>query len=396
MRPRAGPGFARARGCALAAVLLLLVGCAGLPTAGPTEREVIADADAGGTAQFLVVDVTGAVVDRLSRRPKPAFAASFGRFGPPPAPVVAVGDTVSVAIWEAGASLFQGGGGTPAEGAGGGAVTLPPQQVLADGGIMVPFAGRVPVLGRSPPELEAQIARRLVGKTFSPQVIVTVAKGTGYAITLVADSGAAARVPLPPQGERLLDVLAAGGGPKAPTYDLVVTLTRGGLTASVPIEQLVADPADNVYVWPGDVVSIREIKRSFEAFGATGRNAEVPFDRDTLTVAQALARSAGLLDERADPAGVFLLRLEPAALAGDLAAGTTLPRADAQGRVPVVYHFDMSQARSYFYAQTFGVEDSDIVYVADAAADSAQKFLQLLNTLTNPIVTGIFVSNSTH
>ena len=61
--------------------------------------------------------------------------------------------------------------------------------------------------------------------------------------------------------------------------------------------------------------------------------------------------------------------------------------------VPVVYHLDLSDAKSYFLAQRFKVEDKDILYVASANANTLEKFLGLLGAATNPIVTGIIIQN---
>jgi polysaccharide biosynthesis/export protein len=54
----------------------------------------------------------------------------------------------------------------------------------------------------------------------------------------------------------------------------------------------------------------------------------------------------------------------------------------------------LSDAKSYFLAQRFPIEDKDIVYVANAELNELQKFFTLLNTLTGPVITGIVVRNS--
>ena len=43
---------------------------------------------------------------------------------------------------------------------------------------------------------------------------------------------------------------------------------------------------------------------------------QVTFGAEKVTLAEALAKAGGLLDLRADPAGVFLFRFEPAAVVG--------------------------------------------------------------------------------
>jgi len=119
---------------------------------------------------------------------------------------------------------------------------------------------------------------------------------------------------------------------------------------------------------------------------------QVSFGAQEITLAQALAKAGGLLDLRADPAGVFLFRFEPPAVVGALKAQ---PLAIGPGGTsPVVYRLDLSDANSYFFAQRFPVEDKDVIYVANARLNELQKFFTLLNTITGPVITGIVVKGS--
>jgi polysaccharide export outer membrane protein len=61
---------------------------------------------------------------------------------------------------------------------------------------------------------------------------------------------------------------------------------------------------------------------------------------------------------------------------------------------PVVYRLDLSDAKSYFFARRFPVEDKDVIYVANARLNELQKFFTLLNTITGPVITGIVVKGS--
>ena len=76
---------------------------------------------------------------------------------------------VSVLIWEAaGGGLF---GTSPIAGVSPGSrnVTIPDQLVGADGGVSVPFAGRVPVAGRSTVDVQHEIEQRLAAKAIEPR-----------------------------------------------------------------------------------------------------------------------------------------------------------------------------------------------------------------------------------
>jgi len=380
----------------LACCALLLGGCAWLPAAGPTASGVLDQARSGDTDRYLVVPADDAVLETLLRQPAPGFQSLFGGGAAPPQPTIAVGDSILVSLWEAGGNtLF---GPPPAAAAGLSAtgaqqVTIPEQVVLQDGAISVPFAGRIPVVGRSYAEAQDLIRKSLVGKATDPQIILGVTRSAYQAVTVTGEAVAGSRVALSPLGERILDVIALAGGIKSPTYQTWVRLTRDGATGMVPFRTLVENPKDNIYVWPGDTLTVTARPRHFQAFGATGQNENFAFDDQDVTLSQALANSAGLTDERADPDGVFLLRFEPRALAALLAHRALAPETEM---VPVVYRFDFRNMKSYFLAQRFAMKDGDILYVANAQSNALRKFFQLFGTLTAPVVTGAAVNNSVH
>ena len=76
-------------------------------------------------------------------------------------------------------------------------------------------------------------------------------------------------------------------------HDTFVRLSRDGVTATIPLKRLVADPAEDIYARPGDVLTLVRLPQSFSVFGAAARNAEIPFDAATITVSEALAKSQG-------------------------------------------------------------------------------------------------------
>jgi len=271
-------------------------------------------------------------------------------------------------------------------------VEIPPQVVANDGAISIPYAGRVPVAGHTAEQVEQIIQQRLAGKAIQPQVIVTVPKSVNYTATVSGEVVSGARIQLSPNGDRLLDLIAAAGGAKAPIYETFVRLSRGGVTVTIPMERLVDDPAENIYAWPGDVLTLVVTPQHFSVLGATGENAQLRFNAPRMTLVQALARAGGLQDQRSDPAGVFLFRYEPPAVVHAL----HLPPIGGgpDGSSPVVYRLNMRDADSYFLAQRFPIENNDIIYVANAQFDELQKFFALLNTLTGPIITGIVVNSA--
>ena len=289
----------------------LVAGCSALPTAGPTASEVRGQEVENNQTRFDLVDIDDNVVSALLAEPRESFHARFKKYGKPPQPKIGIGDSVVVSIWEAaGGGLFS---SSPTDhvSAGSRSVTIPEQVVGGDGGISVPFADRVPVAGRLPVEVQRTIEQRLAEKAIEPQVIVTVTRSLSNSVTVTGEVVNGARVPLTLKGDRLLDLIAAVGGSKAPVYETFVRLSRDGVTATIPMEALVADPAENIYAQPGNVLTLVRLPQSFTAFGATGANAQIPFTAEKMTLVEALAKAGGLQDLRSDPAGVFLFRFEP-------------------------------------------------------------------------------------
>jgi len=371
---------------------MIVAGCSALPTAGPTASDVKHQEIRGQEIRFDLVDIDDSVVAALLASPGETFHTRFKKYGRPPQPRIGVGDSLVVSIWEAAGGGLFGASPTAPVSAGSRSVTIPEQMVGQDGGISVPFADRVPAAGRLPVEVQKTIERRLAEKAIEPQAIVTITRSISNSATVTGEVISGARVPLSLKGDRLLDLIAAAGGAKTPVYETFVRLSRDGITATIPMEMLVSDPAENIYAYPGDVLTLVRLQQSFTVFGATGANAQVNFTAERMTLVEALAKAGGLQDLRADPAGVFLFRYEPPPIVKTL--GRPELGSGPEGTSPMVYRLDLSDAKSYFLAQRFPIRDKDIIYVANADLNELQKFFTLLNTLSGPIITGIVVRNA--
>jgi polysaccharide export outer membrane protein len=371
---------------------MIVAGCSSLPTAGPTASDVKHQEIKDNEVRFALVDIDDNVVAALLASGRDSFHTRFKKYGRPPQPRIGVGDSVVVSIWEAAGGGLFGASATDHVSAGSRSVTIPEQMVGQDGGISVPFADRVPVAGRLPVEVQKTIERRLAEKAIEPQAIVTVTRSITNSATVTGEVIAGARVPLSLKGDRLLDLIAAAGGAKTPLYETFVRLSRDGVTATIPMEMLVSDPAENIYAYPNDVLTLVRLPQSFTAFGATSLNTQVNFTAEKMTLVEGLAKAGGLLDLRSDPAGVFLFRFEPPGIVKTL--GRPQLGTGPDGSSPVVYRLDLSDAKSYFLAQRFPIHDKDIIYVANADLNELQKFFSLLNTLTGPVITGIVVKNA--
>ncbi|MGY4830586.1 polysaccharide biosynthesis/export family protein [Sphaerotilaceae bacterium SBD11-9] len=366
---------------------LLLAGCSQMPTTGPTSSEVQSNTAGPGSSVIQVVEVDDAVTRRLlAQRRQHLFSETLGQ-APADYAGVGPGDMIEVSIWEAPpATLF---GTTTAIDSRTATSTarvtvLAEQMVDRDGTITVPFAGKVPAAGQTLRSIEAEIVKRLSGKAHLPEVALRITRNVTSAVTVVGEVTNSTRIPLTPGGERVLDALAAAGGVRQPVSKMTLQVTRGADYYAMPLDAVIRDPKQNVPLRAGDVVTALFQPLSFTALGATGKNEEINFEAQGITLAQALARAGGLVDSRSDVHGVFVFRMEPqSALDWPRKPVATTP----DGMVPVVYRIDLNKPSSFFVMQSFAMNNKDIVYVSNAPASELQKFLNLVFTVVYPALT---------
>lgn len=368
----------------------MLAGCTSLGSSGPSTSQVkqAAAPNAALATRIKIVTLDDAAARRVLASSRSDTLAEALGDGIPFGAQVGKGDVLDIAIWEAPPAALYGSAlgdprltssNTTARGS-----SLPEQMVDSRGQITVPFVGEVDALGRTPGQIEREIAARLTGLAHQPQVIVRVVRNANANVTVVGDVANSTRVTLTPKGERLLDIIASAGGVRQPVGKTMIRVSRGGRVASLPLERIISDPAQNIRVQAEDVVTALYQPYSFTALGAIGSNAEVPFEGTGITLAQALGRIGGLRDERADARGVFVFRLEdPSALDPALAQGGLLT---PDGKIPVIYRVDLKNPASFFVAQGFPIRNHDVLYVSNAPAADLQKFVNIISQMAFSII----------
>jgi polysaccharide biosynthesis/export protein len=378
--------------------MLLMVGLGGcvnssswLATSGPSQSKVV---ETQQTApQIPVVEIDDEVARRLlAAQAHNSFATALPSVTATRELVLGPGDVLAVSVWEAAPAVLFGvtsnaepsaGGVTPR------ATTFPDQMVAADGTISIPFAGLVPAAGRSPHQIESEIAARLTGKANQPQVLVSVSRNVSSNVTVVGEVTQSLRMPLTAKGERVLDALAAAGGVRQPLGKITIQLSRGEQVLTMPLDEIVQDSKQNVILEGGDVLAALYQPLSFTALGATGKNDEINFEAQGITLAQALGRVNGLQDARSNASGVFIFRFEERSL---VKAGAQPLPTTPEGTVPVVYRIDLKDPRSYLIAQDFPMHNKDVMYVANASSAELNKFLQILSTSIYSIYSVIHIA----
>lgn len=371
---------------------LLLAGCAIVPAVGPSAGKVVEDSISANHQLYHVVDIDERVAAILHSRRPDSSLVSFGDYRRSEVPRIGIGDTVSVTVWEAGAGgLFSAPAIADHNSTGSKSATIPDQTVGPDGSISMPYAGRVLAAGRTPKQVQSAIEKALHGKAIEPQVLVNVTHSVSNTVTVLGEVTNGARIPLSGKGDRVLDVIAAAGGVRAPINECFIQLMRGRHTVRVAMTRVTSDSRENIFVRPDDVITVIRDPQTFIAYGATGRNSEIPFDAEGINLAQALSKAGGLLDSRADPTGVFVFRFEPRSIARALFPN--LPLDGSGPPVKVVYRLNMRNPDSMFLAQEFRIFNHDLIYVSNSPWTNVQKVMQVFDMAVAPAASGATLYN---
>lgn len=384
--------------CVVVSMLAIFVaGCSVLPKAGPNASDVLFMSEDSGDQRYEVFDISKPLSDVLRQQRRNSLFTQFGDYRRSSESTIGVGDTVSVTIWEApGGVLFAPSAMTVASnsssfgGGGNRSSTLPDQVVGRDGTINVPFTDRIKVAGLTNRAAEAAIKKGLQGKTSDPQVAVNITRSLSTAVTVNGEVNSAGRIPISVRGDRLLDVVAGAGGLRVPVNETDVELVRGNKVARVPMLRVTGDPRENIYVRPNDTLTLMRAPRKFLVLGAAGANAEVPFDSDGITLVVALSKAGGLLDHRADPAGVFVFRYEPSSVVTALRPNSVL--AAQTTSIPVVYRLNMLDPASLFAAQQFPIYDRDVIYISNAPLTDTMKIASVVGQFSGFAMQGAYIA----
>jgi polysaccharide biosynthesis/export protein len=357
-----------------------------LSSSGPSVKQITVP-DKKYSPIIRVVEINGPAVNRIvAAQHEQLFSATLGD-GKAVDYSVGPGDLVEVSIWEAPPAMLFDVPSTSSSASSGDEeiglprlTTVPAQMVEQDGSVSIPFVGTLKVAGQTPRQIESAVAHALAGKANQPQVLVNVIRNVSSNVAVVGEVAKSLQMPLTAKGERVLDAIASAGGLRegVPIQKATVRVTRGSAVLSMPLESVLKDPAENVRLAPGDVVTTLFQPLSLTVLGAVTKSQELMFEAQGISLSQALARSSGLADTLADAQGVFVFRFEqPAAVEGKLPPSELVTE---DGRVPLVYRLDLKNPASFLVAKDFPMRDGDVIYVATAPAAQLQKFLNILTS----------------
>nr|WP_258523822.1 polysaccharide biosynthesis/export family protein [Roseovarius sp. TE539] len=363
MKPRSSRW---ARSVALVLIAAMISSCGNiLPRMGPNKREIYA-----GSVQrqgdAFVVSVNDRVTRATAVQPALGFTDEFRNAGRLGSDTIRPGDTLGLTIWEnVDDGLLAGEMGNQ--------TVLEEVQVDGAGFIFVPYAGRIRAAGNSPEAIRRIITSKLDEQTPDPQVQVRRVAGDGSTVSVVGSIGAQGVYPIERPTRTLSAMLAAAGGITIPAEVAQITVIRGEERSKVWFQDLYKNSDFDIALRGGDRVLVEQDTRAFTALGATGAQARIPFETQTLSAVEAIAQVGGLVANASDPTGVFIMRNEPAAIANQV-----LGRNDLVGAQRMVYVLDLTQPNGMFMARDFSVRDADTLYVTEAPFTQWNKVISAL------------------
>ena len=373
-----------------AVLVVSLSGCAMLPGSGPREQSIHANASAASKNEsatlgydYVVVDVTRATLPFMTQDPEGEFQTFGVRAQGAPSIRLGPGDVVRVTVFESqtgGLFLPEDAGARP-----GNFVQLPQQRIDQEGRISVPFAGVVQAAGRTPSEVERIIRDRLQDRAIEPEISVEIVEQNFSRITVVGEVDDPGVFPLREGGVRVLEALAEAGsitGTESSTY---ITLKRGSNSVKVAYSAITANPRENIFLAPGDVLDVTDEDKSFFAFGATGTVGDFNFGAAELDLNKAVSLVSSLQDDRADPRQVLIYRMESRHALEKM--GVDFSETELHGHeIPTIFRANYRSPDIFFLAKEFKMRDGDVLFVTNSASVEFQRLFSNATSITgNPL-----------
>lgn len=336
-----------------AVTALAVVSSCGLPQVGPNKRQIFAGSVQKEGDAFVV-----SVNDRVTRAtavvPALGFSDAFKNASLLGSDTIRPGDVLGITIYENVDDPLLGVEGSPA-------TTLAEVQVDGNGFIFIPYAGRIKASGNSPDAIRRIITNKLGEQTPDPQVEVRRAAGDGSTVSLIGAVGGQGVFAIERPTRTLSTMLAQAGGVTIEPEIAQITVIRGTHRGKIWLQDLYDHPELDIALRGGDRILVEGDTRTFTALGATGGQAQVPFETQTISAIEGIAQVGGLNTGTADPTGVFVFRNEPQEVAAQV-----LGRTDLIGTQRMVYVLDLTEPNGMFNARDFVIRDGDTLYVTEA------------------------------
>ncbi|MBY8978065.1 polysaccharide export protein [Rhodobacteraceae bacterium NNCM2] len=360
------------RGLKMVLAVVALAGCEILPGSGPTTVGVRDDAtvtyNPDKPEPYVVVGVNTRIAKSLAGGAADIREGELLPDTKPPHFHINEGDTVQVSlvsINENGYIDFATSSLAPIS-----LTPLPPQVVADDGKINVPPLGRVQARGLSPETFEGRLEAQLSEVLVDPSVVVQILDRQTDRASVIGQVETPGSFAILRRDLRLLDLIGLSGGQTVPAEDLVLTLTRGTQRMRMSYIEALSNPAANIRIHAGDVVSVDLSRRSYVIRGAINVPGRYEFIEPQVTLAEAIGLARGIPDRRASRTGMFVFRT----LERERLTKLGFDPSPLQGpMIPTVFHFNYRVPSTIFAEEAFVLEEGDVVYIGDSWVEELNK-----------------------
>lgn len=353
------------RGFLAAGAASALTACSNLPRGAPQKNEVLEGADAE-TPEFAVYQVDRSFLSRVRGWPVTGTRSHTGwiaRSNGVAVPTIAPGDRLDLRIWDSADTSL---------------ITAPDQKateltgltVAPSGEIFVPYVEDIKVAGMTPERARTAIQDRMEAIIPSAQVQLNLSSGRRNSVDLVGGVAAPGRYPLEDLNTSVLNIISQGGGVPEGMNNPRVRLVRDGRVYLTPLSRLYESPSLDTMLRGGDKIIVEGDDRFFLALGAAGSERVIDFTKDDFSALRAVTEMGGLMDSRADPEGILVLRNYP--------ESAVSPSGPAHSRV--VFTLDLTTADGLFSAKEFQINSGDVVMATESPVTSTQTIFSLLGS----------------
>lgn len=247
-----------------------------------------------------------------------------------------------------------------------------------DGTIFYPYVGIVSVQGQRVTEIRNMLTQRLSKYIEDPQVDVSVAAFRHKKIYVTGEVDEPGLFPVTNVPTRLIDAVGVAGGLTDEADWSSVVLTRNGKDYRLSLRDIYqyGNTSQNVLLQPNDVINVNPVTDAkVFVLGEVGEATSLRMGRNGITLAEALAENGGLNQRQSDASGVFVFRKAPVAADHGID----------------IYQLNAKDAAALVLADSFTLQERDIVYVTAAPLARWNRVLSLIL----PSVSALYLGSRT-
>ncbi len=355
--------------CSVLFLAAALSGCGSfLSGSGPYGSVIQSGArDSTSDLPYKLIDLNPTSVIEYSRKAQLPASANISTTGTTAIQLVP-GDVIKVMISDS----VEGGVFAPLSGGG---TVFESVRVSSDGTISLPYVGSVNVRGYTLTRVDETLRKKLKGTVATdPQVhseMVGDLSGSVLVAGAVKTPGRFSSL----QGPlTILDAVNMAGGPMLETHLINVIVRNGKKAYSINYDDVLS--GKNRQVSPRSEIILERDRQRFVAMGSVKDPGLKDLPSRNPSLLEVLGSVGGLDEQKADPQGVFVFRINSEPKPGQPAAE--------------VFRLDMRKPESIFLARAFQVFPEDAIYVTNAPVYEWQK---IISPIVQTLILGRNVSS---